>query len=228
MKARTIAIGLIAGAVCGFAGWHSWRAGDSALAAAAAGHAAEAPEVPVGTAAAKIQDVPEYLAGLGTVQALRVVQIKAQVNGTLIALPAHEGQEVHEGDIVAEIDPRPYQVNKLVASVAADSAAIETAELNLQYCVIRSPIDGRVSLYQVDVGNLIEVSSQTSGIISITQDKPIAMVFTLPEADLARVQDARSRGVVPVLVSGGMDDEKVIATGTLLTPNNTIDTTVPE
>jgi multidrug efflux system membrane fusion protein len=272
MKARTIAIGLIAGAICGFAGWHSWRAGDSALAAAAAGQAAEAPEVPVGTAAAKIQDVPEYLAGLGTVQALRVVQIKAQVNGTLIALPAHEGQEVHEGDIVAEIDPRPYQaaldqatamrqgdqaqlvsaqldlqryaalaqkqfapvqqvddqratVNKLVASVAADSAAIETAELNLQYCVIRSPIDGRVSLYQVDVGNLIEVSSQTSGIISITQDKPIAMVFTLPEADLARVQDARSRGVVPVLVSGGMDDEKVIATGTLLTPNNTIDTT---
>ena len=52
---------------------------------------------------------PNCLSGLGTVQAFNVVEIKAQVNGTLIAMPVREGQEVHQGDIVAEIDPRPYQ-----------------------------------------------------------------------------------------------------------------------
>ena len=123
-----------------------------------------------------------------------------------------------------QVDDQRATVNKLMASIAADTAAIETAQINLDYCVIRSPIDGRVSLYQVDVGNLIEVASQTTGIISITQDKPISVVFTLPEADLARVQDARSKGSVPVLVANGMNDQTVIATGTLLTPNNTIDT----
>ena len=61
--------------------------------------------VPVTTAVAKVQDVPVFLNGLGTVQPLNVVEIKAQVNGTLIALPVQEGQEVHKDDIVAEIDP---------------------------------------------------------------------------------------------------------------------------
>ena len=228
------------------------------------------PGIPVTTAAAQVQDVPVYLPGLGTVQAFNVVTVRAQVDGNLVALPAKEGQEVHKGDIVAEIDPRPYQasldraiaqrtedaaqlqsaqldlqryqalakrsfapvqqvddqqatVNKDIGAVAADDAAIETARINLGYCVIRSPIDGRVSLYQVDVGNLIQAASQT-GIITITQDKPIAMVFTLPEAQLVRVEDAARKGDLPVQVVG-TDDKKVLATGVLMTPNNTIDTT---
>jgi multidrug efflux system membrane fusion protein len=221
------------------------------------------PAVPVGTAPVRKRNVAVYLDGLGTVQALNVVEIKAQVNGTLIALPAAEGQEVHKGDIVAEIDPRPYRaaldqalaqrqgdqaqlqsaqldlrryqdlarrsfapvqqvddqqasVDKLTAAIAADNAMIETARINLGYCVIRAPIDGRVSLYQLDVGNLVEVASQ-SGIVSITQDRPISMVFTLPEGDLARVRQAQANG--PVVV-----DPAVLAQGTLLTPNNAIDT----
>jgi multidrug efflux system membrane fusion protein len=227
------------------------------------------PGVPVTTATPRHQDMPVYLPGLGTVQAFNVVEIKAQVDGNLVALPAKEGQEVHKGDIVAEIDPRPYQAaldkavaqrqedaaqvqsaqadlkryqdlakrqfapvqqvddqqataNKDVATVAADDAAIETAKINLGYCVIRAPIDGRVSLYQVDVGNLIQAASST-GIISITQDKPIAVVFTLPEAQLVRVVDAAKKGDLPVQVVA-TDDKTVLATGTLMTPNNTIDT----
>ena len=101
---------------------------------------------------------------------------------------------------------------------------METAQINLGYCVIRAPMDGRVSLYQLNVGNLVEVASQT-GIVSITQDKPISVVFTLPEADLAQIQAARAKGAVPVQVTNGQDTKAVIATGTLLTPNNTIDTT---
>jgi multidrug efflux system membrane fusion protein len=254
-------------AVLGALAW--WRlAGTSETAQAA--DQPPPPEVPVTTAPARVRDVPLLLNGLGTVQPLNVVEIKAQVNGTLIALPAREGQEVHKDDIVAEIDPRPYKaaldqaiaqrnedaamlrsaqldlqrfqslakqsfapiqqvddqqatVDRDIAAIGVDTALIETAQINLGYCVIRAPMDGRVSLYQLNVGNLVEVSSQT-GIISITQDKPISVVFTLPEADLAQIQAARAKGDVPVTVTNGQDTKTVIATGTLLTPNNTIDT----
>ncbi len=227
------------------------------------------PTVPVTAMAAKVQDVPVYLRGLGTVLAFNTVEIKAQVNGMLTAIPVREGQEVHQGDIVAQIDPRPYQaaldqataqraedaaqlqsaqldlqryqhlaksqfapvqqvddqqatVNKLVATVQADTAAIETAQINLGYCTIRAPIDGRVSFHQTDIGNLIEVTNQT-GIVSITQDKPISVVFTLPEAQLPRIQQAMAHAGLPVEAYGS-DDRTKLADGQLLTPNNAIDT----
>ena len=86
------------------------------------------------TAVAKVQDVPVFLNGLGTVQPLNVVQIKAQVNGTLIALPVHEGQEVHKDDIVAEIDPRPYKaaLDQAMAQRDEDTALLKSAQLDLQ------------------------------------------------------------------------------------------------
>jgi multidrug efflux system membrane fusion protein len=256
-----IAILLVAAGAAGL-----WRGLDRPTPARAA---ESPPAVPVTTAAAQVQDVPIYLDGLGTVQAFSTVEIKAQVNGTLIDLPAREGQEVHKGDIVAVIDPRPYQAAlaqataqrgedeallhsaeldlhryqalaksqfapyqqvddqqataaKDAAAVAADEAAMQTAQINLGYCVIRAPIDGRIGLYQVDAGNLIEVASQT-GILSITQDTPIAVVFTLPEADLLRVQAAQAKGPVPVQVVAN-DFATTLAVGTLMAPNNTIDT----
>ncbi len=229
---------------------------------------APTPAVPVTATPAKVQDVPVFLRGLGTVQAFNTVEIKAQVNGMLTAIPVQEGQEVHQGDIVAEIDPRPYQatldqvtaqraedaaqlqsaqldlqryqhlaksqfapvqqvddqqatVNKLVATIQADTAAIETAQINLDYCTIRAPIDGRVSFHQTDIGNLIQTASQT-GIVSITQDKPISVVFTLAESQLPRIQKAMANGALPVTVYDS-DDKTKLADGQLLTPNNAID-----
>jgi len=249
-----------------FAGWRVLHGAGSA-------QAADSPpqsQVPVTTAMTKVQDVPVYLDGLGTVQATNIDAIKAQVNGILIAVPVREGQEVHKGDVIAEIDPTPYRaaldqavaqrsedaaqlqsaqldlrrfqdlarrsfapiqqvddqqamVNKLVAAVQLDNAAIETARFNLDNCTIRAPIDGRVGLYQTDIGNLIEVASQTS-ILTITQDKPIAVVFTLPEAELGQVQAAMTHGKVPVIAANSQDSSKILGTGTLLTPDNTIDT----
>ncbi len=264
-------LGMIGLVVVGGAlvGWRVMHGSNAAHAA----DSAPPPQVPVTTAGAQVRDVPVFLEGLGTVQAYNVVEMKAQVNGTLVALPAHEGQEVKKGDVIAEIDPTPYKaaldqavaqraedaallqsaqldlkryqnlaqkdfapiqqvddqqaaVNKDMASVALDNAAIETAQFNLNNCILRAPIDGRVSLYQVDAGNLIEVASQTTtGIVSITQDKPISVVFTLPEADLAQVQAARAKGAVPVQASNSQDASQVLGTGTLVTPNNTINTT---
>lgn len=231
----------------------------------------QAPQpVPVTVAAVKVQDVPVYLDGIGTVQAFNTVQIKAQVNGTLLDLPVLEGQEAQKGEIVAQIDPAPYQaaldqalaqrakdtaqlrsaqlnlqryqalaknsfaplqqvdnqqalVDTDIASLQADDAMIETARLNLGYCTIRAPFAGRVSLDQVDAGNLILAAGQTS-ILSIDQDKPIAVVFTLPEAELLQVQEARSKAGLPVQVVVGAT-QKLLSTGTLMAPNNAIDTT---
>ena len=247
-----------------------WRAIEGVPSAQAADPSAtQAQGVPVAAAQATLKDVPIYLNGLGTVQAFNTAEIQAQVSGYLLALPAPEGAEVHQGDVVAIIDPRPYQaaldhakaqraedaatlesaqldlkryqslaqrsfapvqqvddqkatVNKNIAALAADDAAIETAQINLGFCQIHAPFDGRLSLHQIDIGNLVQ-SGGASGIISITQDKPIAVVFTLPEADLARVRDALTKGAVPVLVNAN-NDTRTLATGTLMTPNNTIDT----
>lgn len=227
------------------------------------------PAVPVQTGSAQIQDMPIYLNGLGTVQPLNVVQIKSQVNGMLVALPVKEGAEVHQGDIVAEIDPRPYQaaldqaiaqrdedvallksarqdlqryqnlaksnfapkqqvddqqatVDKQIGAIGVDNAEIETAKINLDFCTIRAPFDGRVSFYQLNIGNVIQVTNQT-GIISITQDKPISVIMTLPESELGQLQEAQKNGPVPV-VAFDETGKKELATGTLMTPNNTIDT----
>jgi membrane fusion protein, multidrug efflux system len=247
----------------------TWRGGIGSDRAQAAAQPASPPAVPVSAAPAKVQDVPVYFRGLGTVQAVNTVEIRAQVSGTLVAVPVKEGQAVKQGDIVAQIDPRPFKaaldqataqragdaaqlvatqldlrrfqalakqsfapiqqvddqqasVNKLVASIQADTAAMETAQINLGFTTLRSPIDGRVSLYQTDAGNLIETANQTN-ILSITQDKPIEAVFTLPEEEFPRVQHAMAARQLPVLVYTS-DGKTKLATGTLLAPNNAIDT----
>ena len=121
----------LAVAVGVFAGWRVMHGTGSAH---AADPAPPPPAVPVTTATAQVRDVPVYLDGLGTVQAFNVVQIKAQVNGTLIALPAHEGQEVHKGDVVAEIDPTPYKaaLDQAIAQRAEDAAQLQSAQLDLK------------------------------------------------------------------------------------------------
>ena len=100
-------LGLLMFAVVLGGAFIGWRMVTPASADAAG--PATAQSIPATTAAAQIENVPVYLTGLGTVQPPNVVEIKAQVTGTLIALPVKEGSEVREGDIVAEIDPRPYK-----------------------------------------------------------------------------------------------------------------------
>ncbi|MCB8878790.1 efflux RND transporter periplasmic adaptor subunit [Acidisoma cellulosilytica] len=124
---------------------------------------------------------------------------------------------------VQQVDDQRAVVGKDQAIIQADNAMIETAKINLGYATIHAPFDGRVGLYQIDVGNLIQANG-TSPILTVTQDKPIAVVFTLPEDQLPQVQDARAKGPLAVLVTD-KDSGAAIATGTLLTPDNTISMT---
>ena len=117
-----------------FVGWRTIEGVPSAQAADPPSGQGQVQGVPVTAAQAKLQDVPVYLNGLGTVQAFNTAEIQAQVSGYLLALPAAEGAEVHQGDVVAVIDPRPYQaaLDHAKAQRAEDEATLESAQLDLK------------------------------------------------------------------------------------------------
>lgn len=121
-----------------------------------------------------------------------------------------------------QADQQAAVVKQLEAQVQADQAAIDNAKAFLDYTTILAPIDGRVGLRQVDPGNIIH-ASDASGLVSITQIDPIAVVFTLPQRDLPAVTAALAAGpvAVEVLQSGSRE---VAATGVLQTVDNQVDT----
>ena len=114
-------------------------------------------------------------------------------------------------------------VNQFVAALKGDDAAIEAAQLNLSFCYITAPFDGRVGLRQVDPGNLVH-AADPGGIVTITQVHPITVVFTLPQADLPAIVAAMGQRQLEV-AAWSSDDKTPLAQGTLLTPDNAIDTT---
>jgi multidrug efflux system membrane fusion protein len=251
----------------------------AAIFAAAVGAAplcahAQAPQntpVPVTAVRVARQDVPEFTRGIGTVQAYRQVLVRARVDGNLDSIHFREGQDVHPGDLLAEIDPRPYAATlaqaqahrasdqaqldnakrdmaryaNLVrtnvasrqqvdtqqalvetdqANLQADDAAIAAAALNLNYCRITAPIEGVVGFRLVDIGNLIHATDST-GIVSITQVHPIALIFTLPQDELPAVRDAMAaQGGSPEVDALAGDNPAVLSRGKLVTINNSIDT----
>ncbi len=228
--------------------------------------------VPVSTAPVRRLDVPIITRGLGTAQANQSVLIRARVDGTIDRVAFVEGQDVKPGDLLAVIDPRPYQaaydqavakkaadtamlansrrdlarysdlarsdfasrqsvdtqtasVSQATANTQADDAAIAAAKLNLDFTRITSPIEGRVGLRLVDVGNLVH-AGDANGIVTINQIHPITVLFTLPQAMFPAVQDAiRTSSGKPLTVRAfDSDDNKELSEGTLLTLDNAIDT----
>ena len=237
--------------------------------AAAAQTAAAAPGVPVATSIVKRQDVPVILRALGTIQPFQTVTVRARVDGTLDKVLFTEGQTVKPGELLAQLDPRPYQaildqaaakkaadeavlanarsdlaryaelstaqvasrqrldqaralVGQTAAAVRGDDATIAAAQLNLGFTRITAPIEGRVGLRQVDAGNYIRAADpNTGGIVTITQIRPIALIFSLPQDALPRVQAAMRRGALPVAAYGA--DKAKLADGQLITMESAID-----
>jgi membrane fusion protein, multidrug efflux system len=95
---------------------------------------ATAPAVPVVADTVKSGAVPIYLYGIGTVQAYNTVVVRSQIQGELTQIPFVEGQTVHPGDLLAQIDPRPYQaqLDQAMANRDRDQAQLANAEANLQ------------------------------------------------------------------------------------------------
>lgn len=224
--------------------------------------------VPVTVSKVVRQNVDIWLRGLGTVQPNYSVQLRPRIDGTLIKVPVTEGQDVKQSDLLAVIDPRPYNavleaakakkqqdqaqlsnaqvdlaryvslarhdfasrqqldtqqamVKQFTAAVTGDDAQIEAAELNLSFCYITAPFDGRVGLRNIDPGNVVH-STESTPIVSITQVEPIAVTFTLPQDDLPMIIQAMTQRSLVVVVYAG-DNETELDRGALLTADNTID-----
>jgi multidrug efflux system membrane fusion protein len=111
-----------------------------------------------------------------------------------------------------------------VGVLDADRAAIQAAKVNVAYTRITSPINGVVGLRQVDAGNIVHASDAT-GLIVVTQLQPIAVIFTLPEDQLPVVRETMRGGKKLVVEAYDRSETTHLATGTLLTLDNEIDTT---
>jgi multidrug efflux system membrane fusion protein len=178
--------------------------------------------VPVVSGKVEQKDMPIYLDGLGTVQAFNTVTVHTRVDGALVQVNFSEGQDVKTGDLLAVVDPKPYQAaldqakaqaaldevtlkrqadlrarnviapqdyDTAVANAQKSQAAAEAAQVNVDYCYIKSPIDGRTGVRLVDLGNIVHAADQ-GGIVVITQIHPISVMFTLPETNLQSILNA--------------------------------------
>src|SRR6476659_9900429 len=122
-----------------------------------------------------------------------------------------------------QIDTQRSTVAQLTAQIAADDAAIFNAQTQLDYASVKAPISGIVGLRQVDVGNIVNAATQT-GIVSIAQVEPIAVIFTAPEDQLPEIKAALAAGS-PETIALSTDGKRVLSTGTLALINNQVDTT---
>jgi len=120
-------------------------------------------------------------------------------------------------------DRQTAVVGQVTASIDADTAAIESAQTQLDYTTIRAPTDGRMGIRQIDPGNIVHVADAAPMVI-LTQTKPISVIFTLPEKNLADVRRAMARGPATVIAYDA-DEHQPLATGTLMLIDNQIDQT---
>ena len=193
--------------------------------------------VPVLAAVAVQKDVAIKLAAIGNARAFASVAIKARVDGQLAGIHFKPGAEVKQGDVIFELDPRPFQaavalaqavqtrdeaslknaeldmrrtdeladtkavsasvvdanrakVAALRATVAADEAVRRTAELQLSFCTIAAPINGRMGLVPVDAGNMVKNNDTVLAVLN--QIRPVYVDFAIPERSLAAVRAAKA------------------------------------
>jgi multidrug efflux system membrane fusion protein len=216
-------------------------------------------------------DIGVNINALGTVTSLATVTVRTQISGYLMKIDFKEGDEVKKGDVLAEIDSRPYEaalaqakgnlardeallkgaqvdlaryqglaaqnavprqtLDTQVALVAqdegtveADRAAVNAAQVNLNYCHIVAPNDGRVGIRQVDQGNYV-TPGDANGIVVITQLKPISVLFTVPEDNLQAILKRLQEGAKLPTTALDRSSIKVLAQGTVQSTDSQIDPT---
>jgi multidrug efflux system membrane fusion protein len=227
--------------------------------------------VAVSIATVKSGDITVRIPGLGTVTALTTVTVKTQVSGIMQKVNFTEGQMVKKGQLIAVVDPRPYEaalaqakanlgrdeatltdarldmkryedlikqdsvsqqqvdtqratVGQDEGTVASDKAAVQTAELNLAYTQITSPVDGRIGLRQVDPGNYV-TPGDANGIVVVTQLHPISVLFTVPEDNVPSIMREVKAGTMLSVEATGRANLEHLADGMLSNTDNLIDVT---
>lgn len=117
-----------------------------------------------------------------------------------------------------------FLVLQYEGSIKTDQASIDNAKLNLTYCRIVSPVDGRVGLRQVDPGNYVQ-TTDANGIVVVTQLQPISLIFPLPEDNLDQIMARLQQGAKLPVAAFNHANTRQIAEGMLETVDNQIDTT---
>ena len=121
-----------------------------------------------------------------------------------------------------QLDTQESLVRQYQGTVKADEAQVESARLDLAYCRIAAPVTGRVGLRQVDEGNYVQ-TNDASGIVVITQMKPISVIFTLPEDRLPTIRKRLRAGAALPVAAYDRTRTTKLATGTLVTIDNQVD-----
>lgn len=226
---------------------------------------------PVDAATAFKGNIGVYVTGLGAVTPIYTVTVQSRVDGQLMQVLYKEGDMVHQGDKLAEIDPRPYQAQltqyegqlirdqalldnaridqaryeallkqnaipeqQLATQVALvkqdegivknDQGLIDGVKVDLIYCNITAPITGRIGLRLVDPGNIVQ-TTDTTGLLVITQLQPISVIFTIAEDELPVIYQKQSGGQKLPVDAFNREMTKKLASGTLTTIDNQIDQT---
>ena len=122
-----------------------------------------------------------------------------------------------------QVDTQQATVKQDDGNVLVDQAQIDTAKVNLAYCHIESPVEGIVGIRQVDEGNYVQ-TSDSNGIVVITQIQPMSVIFTIPEDKISQVTKRLHDGVTLPVMAYDRSDTTQIATGTLATIDNQVDT----
>jgi membrane fusion protein, multidrug efflux system len=121
-----------------------------------------------------------------------------------------------------QVDTQQAMVDQLTAQIQGDQAAIDNAQTQLSYTVIKSPLSGRAGFRLVDPGNIVH-SSDENGIVTIVQLQPISVVFTAPEENVPQINQALEEGTVVPVEALSSDGLRTLAQGNLARVNNEVD-----
>ena len=226
--------------------------------------------VSVTVATAAKGSIGVYLNAIGTVTPIYTVSVTSQVTGVITAVHYREGQQVHKGDPLIDIDARPYEAQLAQAqgtlerdqnllaeaqmdlkryqdawaknaiprqtledqekqvlqdqgTVKNDQGTVQYDQVQVGFCHITSPIEGRVGLRLADPGNLVTANSTTT-LLVVTQMQPITLIFTLAEDNLPQVLQQMHGGKALEVDALDRAQQKLLAKGKLITVDNQIDT----
>jgi multidrug efflux system membrane fusion protein len=215
------------------------------------------------------KEITEWQEFTGQFEAVDYVEIRARVSGYLTKVAFKDGSEVKEGDLLFEIDPRPYEAalaqaeaalardraqlenaeadakryadlvkkdyvtaqqndsvkanaQAYAATVRADQAAVDRARLDLGYCTIRSPLDGRTGIVMVQAGNVVKANDAT--LVTINQVVPVYVAVAVPERDLPEIRRRQAEAPLPVVAEDATTG-KALAAGELTFIDNSVDRT---
>lgn len=227
--------------------------------------------VPVTVGDAVRQDVPVEVRAIGHVEPLSSVALKARVGGEVIKVGFKEGQDVRKGDLLFQIDPRPYEASlaqmraqlerdravakntedqvkryadlvqkdyvtkeqydatrsgseAALATVKADEAMLDNAKLQLSYCTVTAPIDGRAGSVLVYPGNMVK-GNDDKPLVVLNQINPVYVSFSVPEASLGAIRKYARPGQRLKVAASPAGTVGTPPVGELTFLDNTVDTT---